>query len=71
MAEALLKYETIDQGQIDRLMDRKEPGAPADWGGDDSTNSGKPSGTAPANTSSDEDEESGDDSVDDGAPSLH
>ncbi len=73
MAEALLKYETIDQGQIDRLMDRKEPGAPADWGGDDTTNSGKPSGTAPANTGSDEgeDEESGDDSVDDGAPSLH
>lgn len=73
MAEALLKYETIDQGQIDRLMDRKEPGAPADWGGDDTTNSGKPSGTAPANTGGDEgeDEESGDDSVDDGAPSLH
>ena len=36
MSEALLKYETIDLGQIDRLMDRREPGEPADWGGDDS-----------------------------------
>lgn len=36
MADALLKYETIDLGQIDRLMDRKDPGEPADWGGDDS-----------------------------------
>lgn len=37
MSEALLKYETIDLGQIDRLMDRREPGPPADWGGDDSS----------------------------------
>ncbi|MFK7852787.1 MAG: ATP-dependent zinc metalloprotease FtsH [Granulosicoccus sp.] len=45
MSDALLKYETIDLGQIDRLMDRREPGEPADWGGDDSngTAAGKPS----------------------------
>jgi len=36
MSDALLKYETIDVGQIDKLMDRKEPGPPADWDGDDS-----------------------------------
>ncbi|NND90772.1 MAG: ATP-dependent zinc metalloprotease FtsH [Granulosicoccus sp.] len=46
MAEALLKYETIDLGQIDRLMDRREPGPPADWGGDDSSGlSGKTPGS--------------------------
>ncbi len=32
MSDALIKYETIDLGQIDKLMDRKEPGPPADWG---------------------------------------
>lgn len=72
MSEALLKYETIDLGQIDRLMDRREPGPPADWGGDDS--SGKS-----ANSSSDEkkpedkkasdDDEAADPA--DPSPSLH
>jgi cell division protease FtsH len=44
MADALLKYETIDLGQIDRLMERREPGPPADWGGHDSSgkSAGKP-----------------------------
>ena len=32
MAEALIKYETIDSGQIDSIMEGKEPGPPADWG---------------------------------------
>ena len=32
MAEALIKYETIDSGQIDTIMEGKEPGPPADWG---------------------------------------
>ena len=32
MTQALMKYETIDLGQIDRLMNREEPGPPADWG---------------------------------------
>ncbi|MCY4154124.1 MAG: ATP-dependent zinc metalloprotease FtsH [Gammaproteobacteria bacterium] len=31
MAEALIKYETIDSGQIDTIMEGKEPGPPADW----------------------------------------
>ncbi len=31
MAEALVKYETIDTGQIDSIMEGKEPGPPADW----------------------------------------
>ena len=35
MAEALLKYETIDADQIDAIMAGKEPRPPADWHDDD------------------------------------
>ena len=70
MAEALLKYETIDQGQVDRLMDRKDPGPPADWG-DSSDSSDKPAGNSPAKDEEPvADEDVDDDSVD-GEPSLH
>lgn len=31
MAEALLKYETIDTGQIDEIMEGRLPGPPKDW----------------------------------------
>jgi cell division protease FtsH len=31
MAEALMKYETIDEGQLANLMARKPAGAPKDW----------------------------------------
>ena len=31
MAGALIKYETIDSGQIDSIMEGREPGPPADW----------------------------------------
>ena len=31
MAEALIKYETIDAGQIDTIMEGKQPGPPSDW----------------------------------------
>ncbi|MDT8451871.1 MAG: ATP-dependent zinc metalloprotease FtsH [Gammaproteobacteria bacterium] len=43
MADALMKYETIDAAQIDALMEGKVPPPPQDWvdtddrGGDDST----------------------------------
>ena len=37
MADALIKYETIDSGQIDTIMEGKEPGPPADWGNDNKT----------------------------------
>lgn len=81
MSEALLKYETIDLGQIDRLMDRREPGPPADWGGDDS--SGKSATGKPAakpeekadskqdDKSSDSDSSSPEDDGKDPTPSLH
>lgn len=35
MADALMKYETIDRDQIDAIMQGKEPGPPADWDDDD------------------------------------
>ncbi|MEM6938012.1 MAG: AAA family ATPase, partial [Pseudomonadota bacterium] len=42
MAEALMKYETIDSGQIDDIMDGRTPGPPRDWWDtpDDDTGSG-------------------------------
>ena len=36
MAAALMKYETIDAGQIDSIMEGKEPGPPSDWSDDES-----------------------------------
>lgn len=73
MTDALMKYETIDAGQVERLMRREEPGPPADWGGDDG---GSPLGSGPSNKEdskkeSSDDAEEDDTSVDDGAPSLH
>jgi cell division protease FtsH len=38
MAEALIKYETIDANQIDEIMQGKVPSPPADW--DDDNDSG-------------------------------
>ncbi|MEM7562224.1 MAG: ATP-dependent zinc metalloprotease FtsH [Pseudomonadota bacterium] len=35
MADALMKYETIDVGQIDSIMEGKEPGPPDDWSDDE------------------------------------
>ncbi|MGD8514773.1 MAG: ATP-dependent zinc metalloprotease FtsH, partial [Granulosicoccaceae bacterium] len=45
MADALIKYETIDSGQINDIMDGKEPREPDGWsdrssGGGDATSSG-------------------------------
>ena len=31
MAEALIKYETIDSSQIKEIMSGKEPSPPQDW----------------------------------------
>ena len=84
MAAALIKYETIDVGQLEKLMDRKDPGPPADW--DDSGDSGtgtpaesdeatdeslsKQHGSEGADSGQDGDDSAGDDSID-GATSLH
>ena len=45
MSEALIKYETIDAGQIERIMNGEPPGPPDSWtseGGGDSPNGGQP-----------------------------
>ena len=48
MADALMKYETIDSAQIDNIMDGNPPGDPDGWGGDDSP--GTPDGAAEEST---------------------
>ncbi len=52
MAEALIKYETIDADQIEDIMTGKKPRPPADWDESDSGDSEKPSGEAPASDGS-------------------
>ncbi|MEE8364277.1 MAG: ATP-dependent metalloprotease, partial [Gammaproteobacteria bacterium] len=41
MADALMKYETIDSRQIDSIMEGKVPGPPQDWGDDEKNSSDK------------------------------
>mgnify|MGYP002634267142 CR=1 FL=1 len=55
MADALIKYETIDVGQIDTIMEGKEPGPPADWSDEDKNSSGKSGGNTPNTTSTNSD----------------
>jgi len=52
MADALMKYETIDQHQIKAIMEGDEPPPPADWGDSDSE--------PPANESGSEEPKSAD-----------
>jgi len=40
MAQALIKYETIDSDQINNIMAGKQPGDPQDWDDDSDTSSG-------------------------------
>ncbi|MDB4409345.1 ATP-dependent zinc metalloprotease FtsH [Gammaproteobacteria bacterium] len=46
MAEALMKYETIDSDQIDDIMNGKEPRPPADWDDTESNVSGSGDSTS-------------------------
>ena len=52
MADALMKYETIDSSQIDSIMEGKEPGPPQDWSDDEP---GTPSDEASGKSGTDED----------------
>jgi cell division protease FtsH len=54
MAEALMKYETIDAAQIDEIMEGKEPGPPKDWGDDETKPSGQ-SGDTSSKSAADDD----------------
>ena len=56
MADALMKYETIDSSQIDSIMDGKIPGPPQDWTDDESNSSGSGGSDASADTDAKEDE---------------
>lgn len=40
MAKALMQYETIDESQINEIMQGKEPSPPAGWGGGDTNGEG-------------------------------
>ncbi len=62
MSEALMKYETIDKGQIDQLMAREGVTPPEDWIDDDDDKPVKP--TAPKK------EDKGDSKIGDEAPST-
>ena len=53
MADALMKYETIDSKQIDAIMEGKEPGPPEDWSDDES---GPAAPTATSGSSSADDD---------------
>ena len=44
MADALIKYETIDSDQIDDIMSGKQPRQPQDWDDQGNTGSGQPVG---------------------------
>jgi cell division protease FtsH len=53
MADALIKYETIDEGQIREIMEGREPTPPADWEDRDLPSAGpkpreRPDGEAPS-----------------------
>ncbi len=54
MAEALMKYETIDAEQIEDIMAGREPRPPRDWGSPDST------GRPPAQAAGEEERPAGD-----------
>jgi cell division protease FtsH len=54
MAQALVKYETIDGKMIDQIMEGREPDAPADW----SDSSGDPEAGGDEDAASDDDSRS-------------
>jgi len=48
MAQALIKYETIDSSQIADIMAGNEPRPPKDWGQDSGPSSGQSAPAAPS-----------------------
>jgi cell division protease FtsH len=51
MADSLMKYETIDRGQIDEIMQGREPGPPESWKESDSSDPGNNGPSAGADKS--------------------
>src|SRR5699024_5747664 len=62
MADALMKYETIDRKQIDEIMQGREPGPPQSWLDGNKPDSGDSGPNSGATASTDADQGS------DGAP---
>ncbi len=62
MAEALMKYETIDSDQIDAIMEGRDPGAPSDWT-DDGGTPGSPGGSETTEKTKDPDDKAEDGSI--------
>ncbi len=56
MAQALMKYETIDRFQIDDIMEGREPRPPKNWGDNGPSAGGKPEGAEPAPEPKDSDD---------------
>jgi cell division protease FtsH len=54
MAEALIKYETIDSDQIEEIMNGKPPTPPEDWTDEDSPEDGSGGAVVEDETKSDE-----------------
>jgi len=76
MADALLKYETIDSSQIDEIMEGREPGPPKGWGSDTDASSGSGSGSDAEVSSDSEDgtkkkKEGSDSKMDGGTAEQH
>jgi len=63
MAEALRKYETIDAGQIDDLMERRPVREPADWHDDESESDNEPPSSGATIDTTDEEAEDGEDAT--------
>ena len=68
MADALMKYETIDVKQIDEIMEGREPGPPEDWS--NSNSSGPSSGGGASKVEAESDSKDGKADLSDPA-SLH
>jgi len=57
MAEALIKYETIDSKQIDAIMEGREPGPPEDWTDQGNSSNGGGGSSSAASDSGSEDKD--------------
>lgn len=55
MADALMKYETIDSSQIDSIMAGKIPGPPKDWTDDETNSSGSGGNNVPGDAKVEDD----------------
>ena len=70
MSKALMRYETIDVGQIDAIMDGREPGPPADWDDDHNESQGQGPSEDKSDNKKKTGKESGEGSIG-GPASLH